>query len=269
MLCFPNCKINIGLYITGKRPDGYHNLETVFYPVKLCDALEIVPADITTLRLHGIPIAGNTNDNLVLKAYNLLKGHYLDKINPVETHLLKNIPMGAGLGGGSSDGAFMLKLLNDYFKLGICKADLIKYALQLGSDCPFFIENSPQYATGRGELMQPVSVDLNAYSIVLVCPGIHVSTAEAFKMLKPQTASFNLNNLAQLPLTDWKHNISNDFEIPVFAMHPTLATIKQELYDKGAIYAAMTGSGSTLFGIFEKGTERKLFAAMPFEVFVI
>jgi 4-diphosphocytidyl-2-C-methyl-D-erythritol kinase len=252
MISFPNCKINIGLYITNRRPDGYHDLETVFYPIALTDVLEIVPAEKAGMHLHGKAIEGDTLNNLVWKAYELLKHHY-PQIPKLEIHLLKNIPMGAGLGGGSADGALMLQLLNDYCKLGLSKTHLKEYALLLGSDCPFFIENTPQYATCRGEKMQAVNIDLSAYSIQLICPQVHVSTAGAFKMITPKPAAFDLKKLPEIPVERWVEYVSNDFEEPVFIQHPELGAIKQQLYDAGAIYAAMSGSGSTLYGIFEKG----------------
>lgn len=252
MVCFPGCKINIGLYITNKRADGYHDLETVFYPVAFHDVLEIVPAETTDIHLHGKAIEGDKHNNLVWKAYQLLRQHY-PQIPNLDIHLLKNIPMGAGLGGGSADGAFMLRLLNDYCQLGIGKQKLIEYALQLGSDCPFFIENTPQYATGRGEVMSPISIDLSAYSMQLICPQVHVSTAAAFKAIAPKSAAFDLRKLPEVPVDRWVEYVSNDFEEPVFIQYPELAAIKQQLYDAGAIYAAMSGSGSTIYGIFIKG----------------
>jgi len=267
MVCFPNCKINIGLYITSKRADGYHNLETVFYPVRqLTDVLEVVPATETDITLHGKTVAGDKHDNLVWKAYELLKRDF-PAIPPLSIHLLKNIPMGAGMGGGSADGAFMLRLLNDYAGLGLSNKALIGYALQLGSDCPFFIENSPQYATGRGEVMQPVSIDLSAYSIQLICPQVHVSTAAAFKMISRKPAPFDLRELATLPINEWKDVVSNDFEAPVFAQHPQLADIKQQLYDAGAIYAAMSGSGSTVYGLFGKGERAVIQSTLEYEAY--
>jgi 4-diphosphocytidyl-2-C-methyl-D-erythritol kinase len=257
MLCFPNCKINLGLYVTGKRDDGYHNIETVFYPVgkgyaPLHDVLEIVPAADTTIRLSGLSVAGGEQDNLVWKALQLLKADHSGQIGSHTTYLHKVIPMGAGLGGGSADGAFMLRLLNDHYALGLDEAQLAAYALQLGSDCPFFIRNTPQFASGRGEVMTPVSIDLSAYSIQVICPQVHVSTARAFSMLSPAPASFDLRQLPSLPPTQWKGHISNNFEQPVFAIHPELAAIKEQLYAQGAIYASMSGSGSAVYGIFEK-----------------
>ncbi len=254
MICFPNCKINLGLYITEKRPDGYHNLETVFYPVKgLHDALEIITSDTSALHTDGIAIAGNKEDNLVWKAYGLLKQDFPEQVKDVDIHLLKQIPMGAGMGGGSADGAFMLALLNDYFSLGMDKPALAQYALQLGSDCPFFIYNSPQYARGRGELMAPIDIDLSSFSLQLVCPEVHISTKDAFAMIKPRPATFDLRTLATTPVAEWRNVIVNDFEAPVFAQHPELEDIKKQLYNHGALYASMSGSGSTIFGIFPKG----------------
>jgi 4-diphosphocytidyl-2-C-methyl-D-erythritol kinase len=248
MLCFPNGKINIGLYITRRREDGYHDLETVFYPVKeMKDALEAVRG-AAELHLGGATVRGNREDNIVWKAYELMRKHH--DIPELEIWLQKAIPMGAGLGGGSADGAFMLQLINDYCKLGLSKEKLVAYALQLGSDCPFFIYNEPMFAKGRGEQLEPITLDLSEYRIELVCPQIHVSTKEAFSMLTPKPASFDLRKLASLPVREWKDHISNDFEAPVFARHPELKKIKQELYDKGALYASMSGSGSAVYGIF-------------------
>jgi len=250
MLAFPNCKINLGLYITKRRDDGYHDLETVFYPLKLKESLEIVPSKKTTLHVTGLHVHGEPEDNLVWKAYKLMKTKFPDKIPPFNIYLHKVIPMGAGLGGGSSNGAFMLQLLNDYCGLGLNKEQLSALALQLGSDCPFFIHNTPQFAEGRGEKMSPVLLDLSDYSIQLICPEIHVSTAEAFKAITPDPAPFDLRNLHKLPVEEWKDFIGNDFEEPVFKKYPELAIIKSELYEQGALYASMSGSGSAIFGIF-------------------
>ncbi|MBL7683215.1 MAG: 4-(cytidine 5'-diphospho)-2-C-methyl-D-erythritol kinase [Flavipsychrobacter sp.] len=269
MVCFPNCKINIGLYITSKRSDGYHNIETVFYPVmRLNDVLESVPADETDINLYGKTVEGDKHDNLVWKAYALLKADY-PSIPELSVHLLKNIPMGAGMGGGSADGAFMIKLLNDYCKLELTHEVMINYALQLGSDCPFFIENSPQYATGRGEVMQPVGIDLSAYSIQLICPQVHISTAAAFKMITPKPASIDLQKLPELPIEQWKDVVSNDFEAPVFTQHPELASIKEQLYAQGAIYSSMSGSGSTVYGIFYKDEKAMIKTLLQFEEYYI
>ena len=267
MLSFPNCKINLGLYITRRREDGYHDLETVFYPLSLHDVLEVVPAAKTLLHMSGLPVAGNEQDNLVLKAYHLLNTAYPGKIPALDIYLHKAIPMGAGLGGGSADGAYMLRLLNDYYHLGLTAAQLVSCALQLGSDCPFFIHNTPQFATGRGEVMHSVSLSLSAYSIQLICPQVHVSTAKAFSMITPGPAAFDLRTLSSLPLWQWKEKVSNDFEKPVFAQYPELANIKQQLYNHGALYASMSGSGSSIFGIFPKAQKADVKADVALESF--
>ena len=258
MISFPNCKINIGLYITNRRDDGYHDLETVFYPVSLNDVLEITPANATNLFITGKEVAGNTTDNLVWKAWQLLQHKYPTQVPAFDIWMIKTIPMGAGLGGGSADAAFMLKLINDYCKLNLNKEELSALALELGSDCPFFIYNTPHYASGRGEQMHPIELDLSAYSIQLICPDIHISTAKAFQMIIPAAAPFNLRKLKEMPIELWKEYISNDFEIPMYEMHPELEGITEQLYNQGAIYAAMSGSGSTMYGIFEKGKRAEI-----------
>lgn len=255
MLSFPNCKINLGLFVTGRRADGYHSLETVFYPVQdMRDALEVVPARgaEASLTISGMAVAGDPADNLVWKAYRMLQKHYPAQVPLLDIYLHKAIPMGAGLGGGSADGSFMLRLLNDYAELGLTDARLEELALQLGSDCPFFIRNTPQYASGRGEVMEPVAVDLSGYKIRMVHPGVHVSTGKAFSMISPRPAPFDLRRLPELSVEEWKEYIVNDFEAPIFALHPELKQIKEELYAQGAVYASMSGSGSSLFGLFEK-----------------
>ncbi len=253
MVCFPNCKINLGLYVTNKRSDGYHDIETAFYPVMFQDVLEIVPATTATLHLSGITVAGNQADNLVWKAYQLLQGQFPGKVPAFDIYLNKTIPMGAGLGGGSADGAFMLQLVNRYCQLGLSNEAMAALALQLGSDCPFFIYNTPQFAKGRGEKMAPLPISLSAYSIQLICPAVHVSTRDAFSAIVPKPAPVGLSQLASIPVTEWRGLVSNDFEAPVFLKHPALADIKTQLYTQGAIYASMSGSGSALYGIFKKG----------------
>lgn len=258
MIRFPNCKINLGLFITNRRNDGYHDLETVFYPVPLQDALEMIASNESSIHLTGKTVTGNNQDNLVWKALQLLKQDFPGKIGAFEIHLHKAIPMGAGMGGGSADGAFALDILNELCSLELSKEQLAGYALQLGSDCPFFIYNTPQFASGRGEKMQPVLVDLSQYSLQLVCPDVHVATGKAFSMITPRPAPFDLRTIDELPVGEWKDHISNDFEAPIFQQHPVLAEIKQKLYDAGAIYASMSGSGSTVFGIFEKGVKAQI-----------
>ncbi len=265
MLCFPNCKINIGLSVTRRRDDGYHDIETVFCPagtdlirgaklnMQLHDVIEVVNAPVVSLHTSGLAVSGNDHDNLVIKAYYLMKSRFPDTISALDIFLHKTIPMGAGLGGGSADGAYMLRLLNDFFQLNLTKKELAELALQLGSDCPFFIYNTPMFATGRGEQMTDIPLDISAYSLQIICPEVHVSTAKAFSMIKPKPAGFDLRLLPALPISQWKNNIFNDFETPVFEMHPELAAIKENLYDEGALYASMSGSGSAIYGLFEKG----------------
>lgn len=256
MVTFPNCKINLGLNATEKRGDGYHNLETVFYPIPLKDALEIIRAEETTFNSTGLPINGDKENNLCLKAYKLLKDEY--QLPDISIHLHKVIPMGAGLGGGSADGAFMLKMLNKKFKLSLTQEQLITYALQLGSDCPFFIINKPCFAIGRGEHLTPAELDLSAYKIVLINPGIHVSTKEAFSLLTPRKREKSVKEIIQQPIETWREELTNDFETSVFKIHPAIAEIKDTLYDAGATYAAMSGSGSTVFGLYKQQQEVNL-----------
>ncbi len=252
MIQFPNCKINLGLSILAKRADGYHELETVFYPIAVSDALEILPSDKLTLSQTGIAVPGDPDQNLCLKAYHLLKKDF-PSLPSVQMHLHKNIPMGAGLGGGSSDGTNALLILNQQFSLGLNDRQLIDYASQLGSDCPFFVYNKACHATGRGEVLTPIALDLSNYQFLLVHPGKHISTAWAFQQLTPNTKSESIQSIIQKPMTEWKELLINDFEAPVFKAEPTLSNIKTQLYQLGAIYASMSGSGSSLFGIFPKG----------------
>lgn len=269
MVVFPNCKINLGLYITAKRADGYHDLETVFYPLSLTDVLEVVPTGDTEpgLEVTGLPVSGVADDNLVLRAYNLVKHLFPSRVPSVRIYLHKVIPMGAGLGGGSADAAFMLRLLNDWLALGLSKGELLALALELGSDCPFFIENKPQFATGRGEQMHPLPIDLANYKICLICPEIHVATKSAFAMIRPQPAPFDLRQLHQLPIEAWKAAVSNDFEAPIFRQAPELAAIKAHLYEAGALYASMTGSGSALYGLFPQTFSGAIAVSIPSRVF--
>ncbi|WP_118950645.1 4-(cytidine 5'-diphospho)-2-C-methyl-D-erythritol kinase [Taibaiella helva] len=269
MLTFPNAKINIGLYITGKRNDGYHNLETVFYPVPFRDALELIDAadSASSLSLSGLAVAGDRESNLVWRAYNLLQTAFPKLVKPLQIRLHKIIPMGAGMGGGSADAAFMLNMLNEYFRLGLDDDTLESYALQLGSDCPFFIRNRPAFAAGRGELLEPLALDLSGYNIQLVCPLLHVSTALAFSGVKPAPAPFDLRRIDTLSPEEWKAHIRNDFEDTVMAQYPVLRDIKEQLYQQGAVYASMSGSGSSLYGIFSQGSKATIHSTVPFTTF--
>lgn len=253
MLTFPNAKINIGLQVTERRPDGYHNLDTVFYPIPINDALEVVVVERVDYdcRLHisGITIEGDTDNNLVVRAYRLLAADYA--LPSVDIYLHKHIPTGAGLGGGSADASYMLRLLNEMFELGIPTEQLEAYATKLGADCPFFIKNTPVYATGIGNEFHPIELDLGGWYIVVVKPDVFVSTKEAYSMVKPEKPEVTLDKKITQPITKWKESISNDFENGIFTLHPELDDIKKKLYDLGAKYAAMSGSGSSLFGLFE------------------
>ncbi|MEO6488741.1 MAG: 4-(cytidine 5'-diphospho)-2-C-methyl-D-erythritol kinase [Ferruginibacter sp.] len=251
MVSFPNCKINIGLRVAGKRPDGFHNIESVFYPINFRDSVEIIENDSIKFSHSGLPIPGNTEDNLCIKAYRLLKKDY-PTLPDVKIHLHKSIPIGAGLGGGSANASYILLLANNKFELHLSTGQLLSYALQLGSDCPFFIINKPCYATGRGEMLEPWPVDLSAYNILLVNPGIHIDTAWAFSQMNLSGSPTDLRHLISMPIESWQDNIKNDFEMPVFEAHPEIAIIKRKLMETGASYASLSGSGSTVYGIFKK-----------------
>ena len=272
MLLFPNCKMNLGLHILNKREDGFHNLETVFYPVDLKDALEIIPSHHANTAIEftstGLVVDGNSDDNICIKAYHLLKKDF-PELPAVKMHLHKAIPMGAGLGGGSADGAFTLQLLNTKFNLNLSTAQLLHYALQLGSDCPFFIINKPCYATGRGEILEEIDLDLGKYKMVLINPGIHVNTGWAFSQLTPTLPQKSIAAIIAQPITTWRQELQNDFEKPVFEKYPAIQKIKDTLYEQGAVYAAMSGSGSTVYGIFEKEIAAPHFAGANYFVKVI
>lgn len=272
MICFPTCKINLGLRITQKRADGFHALETVFFPISIKDALEIIiepDTSATPIRFtsSGLAINGDPSDNLCFKAYGLLKKDY-PTIPNIKMHLHKTIPMGAGLGGGSADGAFTLVALNQLLNLQIPEQALLDYALQLGSDCPFFIINTPAFATGRGEILKPINVNLNGYSIVIVNPGIAISTKLAFSLITPKVPDTNMEAIICEPVTSWKEKLINDFEQPIFNSFPELANIKETLYQKGAVYASMTGTGSTVYGIFPTSMMDTLSFNFPTHYFV-
>lgn len=255
MLTFPNAKINLGLNITEKRPDGYHNLETVFYPVPVEDALEIIPLPdaprgTCTLHLAGQEIAGTLEDNLVAKAYRMLDADF--GLPAVDIHLLKRIPSGAGLGGGSSDAAFMLKMLNEQFGLGLTEDSLEAYAARLGADCAFFVRNRPTFAEGIGNIFSPLpSFSLSGYRLLLVKPDVFVSTRDAFARIKPRRADASPKEIVRLPVEKWRGRLVNDFEESVFPQFPLIGETKDEMYRLGAVYASMSGSGSSVFGLFK------------------
>lgn len=252
MITFPNCKINLGLRILRKRNDGYHDLETIFYPLPFYDIVELIPSAEAGL---AFTISGNIPDglpadNLCVKAWELLKKKF-PSITGGQLHLHKSIPSGAGLGGGSADAAFTLQLINKQFRLGLSAQELIHLALQLGSDAPFFIVNQPCYATSRGEELTPVQVDLSGYQLILVNPGIHVATGKAFTGITPAVPTTSVQTIIEQPLSTWKNELINDFEAIVFKQYPAIQFIKEELYKQGAIYASMSGSGSTVYGLFD------------------
>ena len=260
MITFPCAKINLGLNIVSKRPDGYHNLETVFYPIPLTDALEIKYMDEKfpsespcDLKITGNDVDCNEEDNLVIKAYQLLAADF--QLPRVHAHLVKRIPTQAGLGGGSSDAAYMIRLLDERFRLNIGIPEMERYAAKLGADCAFFITADPSYAEGIGDVLMPVDVPgagLGGYYLAVVKPSVAVSTRDAYAAIVPKTPSKCCRDIVRQPIETWKDELVNDFEAPIFAMHPDLAAIKQSLYDAGAVYAAMSGSGSALFGIFRE-----------------
>jgi 4-diphosphocytidyl-2-C-methyl-D-erythritol kinase len=259
MISFPHAKLNLGLSIVSKRPDGFHNLETIFYPLPVRDILEVVPSEKTRIVHTGLDIPGNIDHNLVLRAYLLLEKDY-PQISPLEIHLRKAIPIGAGLGGGSSDAAGILLLINGFFDLGISRERLAAYALELGSDCPFFMQSAPCFASGRGEILEPLPLDLSGYSFLLIHPDLQIETAWAFSKIKPSFPEYDLKEIIMQPIQNWDKTIHNDFEAPVFETFPLLKRIKDRLYAAGALYASMTGSGSTIFGIFDKFTVPDSFA---------
>lgn len=270
MIIFPNAKINLGLRVTAKRADGYHNLDTVFYPLPLFDVLEVISlgnnaSDEISITISGKKVVGNIQSNLIYKAYQLLKKDY-PELPSITVHLHKHIPMGAGMGGGSSDGTFMLKLLNEKFNLNITNENLAAYALQLGSDCPFFIFNKPCYAVSRGEILEPLELELSDKKWVLICPGIHVSTAAAFADIKIQEHITPSSEILKMPIHEWKQLLKNDFETTVFKQHPILEEIKEQLYQAGALYASLTGTGSTVYGLYDKEASIELSSTlMQFE----
>jgi 4-diphosphocytidyl-2-C-methyl-D-erythritol kinase len=256
MIGFPPCKINLGLHIISKRPDGYHNIETCFYPIPWTDILEVIPASENSFSTSGNFIPGDTADNLCLRAYQALKKDY--PISAAKIHLHKIIPSGAGLGGGSADAAHTLRLLNQVFGLGLTNEKLMHYASSLGSDCAFFVSDVPKFGTGRGEELHDLSLNLKGKFIVIIKPDIHVSTAEAYAGVRPSIPEIGIKNILEnYPLKDWSSLLRNDFEKTVFEKFPGIQKIKDVLYSKGALYASMSGSGSAVFGIFDHHVEFK------------
>lgn len=259
MILYPNAKINIGLNVVEKRPDGYHNLETVFYPIPLQDALEITPIQSISsekgyqFKLMGTVLDGTPDDNLIVRAYRLLRDEH--RLPPVSLYLYKHIPTGAGLGGGSSDAAYTIKALNDIYKIGLTEEQMEDYAARLGADCAFFIKNQPVFATGIGNEFHELQLSLKGKVIVLVKPDIFVSTKDAYSLVKPTRPEVSLPELLAQPIETWKDTVVNDFELSVFPKFPEIACIKDKLYDLGALYASMSGSGSSVYGIFDKQVE--------------
>lgn len=270
MIVYPNAKINIGLNVVEKRQDGYHNLETVFYPIGLQDMLEVkevdkedgVPACGYKLKVKGTVLDGTPDDNLVVRAFKLLKQDF--DIPPVSIGLYKHIPTGAGLGGGSSDAAFTIKTLNERFNLGLTVKQMEDYCVRLGADCPFFVKNKPVFATGIGNVFHPLSLSLKGKHIVLVKPDVFVSTKDAYAKVKVQKPAVSLPELLAQPVEEWKNTVVNDFEYSVFSKYPEIAAIKDSMYDIGALYASMSGSGSSVFGIFDEPVDNvdELFSGM-------
>jgi 4-diphosphocytidyl-2-C-methyl-D-erythritol kinase len=255
MISFPPCKINVGLNVVLKRSDGYHEIETCFYPLPWTDVLEIIPSDKLEFTQSGIIIPGKPEENLCVKAYQLLRKDF--ELQPVKIHLHKIIPTGAGLGGGSSDGAHALRLLNSVCNLQMATAQLKSYASQLGSDCAFFIEDKPMLGTGRGEVLEDIDINLKGKFIVLVKPGVHISTAEAYASITPAFASNRVKDIAEQNISTWKDLLKNDFEDSLFRKYPMIRELKEKFYQHGALYASMSGSGSAVYGIFETPIDLK------------
>jgi len=249
MVCFPNAKINLGLHITGKRSDGYHTIETIFYPIPLKDALEVVISSKTSFKQSGMKLDSSPEENLVVKAYNIMAEKY--KIPPLKIYLTKAIPSGAGLGGGSSDAASALKLINELCECNVTDDKLKEIAASLGADCPFFIHNKPIIASGTGNIFKTSDISLKGYTIYVVKPPIAVSTKEAYSNVKPRKPEFSLNMLSSLPVNEWRDVLKNDFEPDIFEKYPIIGEIKDKLYASGAVYASMSGSGSSVYGLFK------------------
>ena len=265
MICFPNAKINLGLNITEKRSDGFHNIETIFYPIGWNDALEIIEAKNSTkafnLHLSGLSISGNTEDNLLYKAYQIIK--QTKQLPSIDVYLYKALPMGAGLGGGSADAAFFINLLNEQFKLNFTESERVDIARQLGSDCAFFIKNTAVYATQKGDVFTDIQLDLSHLYIAIIYPNVHSNTKEAYSLVKPQRVNKSLLEIIKQPISTWKTDLINDFEKSIFNLYPVVDKTKNDLYELGAIYACMSGSGSAVFGLFETEPYIKHLAEFP------
>lgn len=257
MITFPNCKINLGLNIIRKREDSFHDIETAFFPLPFYDVLEIVTSENNTEFINTGISGGEAYNNLCLKAYQLLKKDF-PQLPDIKMHLHKTIPVGAGLGGGSADAAFTLSLLNEKYKLNISLQKLLVYALQVGSDCPFFLINKPSIASGRGEILNEINCSLSGYKILIINPGIHISTRELFQQISPSIPKKNIREIIQQPVESWKNDLVNDFEKIVSQKYPKIEKIKEELYHHDAVYASMTGTGSSIFGIFNAKDEIKI-----------
>ena len=266
MICFPNAKINLGLNVTEKRSDGFHNIETIFYPIGWNDALEVVVAKKYsrkefTLHLSGIPISGNTNDNLLYKAYKLMQQIRL--LPKIEVYLHKSLPMGAGLGGGSSDAAFFIKLLNEQFSLELTESETLDISKKLGSDCAFFVKNSPVFAFQKGDIFSDISLDLSSLYIAVIYPNIHSNTKEAYSLITPQKPSQSVLEIIKQPIVTWKTDLVNDFETSIFKLYPAVKKVKHDLYSLGSLYASMSGSGSAVFGLFDHEPDIKHLQMFP------
>ena len=255
MVAFPGCKLNLGLHILAKRPDGFHSISTCFYPIPWTDVLEFLPAPSWSFEQSGLAIPGKPEENLCVRAYRLIQKDF--QLPAVQGHLHKIVPMGAGLGGGSADAARTLRILNDLFALGLSHDTLVGYARQLGSDCSFFIQDQVALGTGRGDQLEPINLSLGGYYLVIVTPLVHVSTAEAYAGVTPAISEIDLRSILNQPLKVWKDGLVNDFEPSVFRRYPELEAIKKRLYSLGAVYASMSGSGSSLFGLFEQPISRE------------
>jgi len=265
MICFPNAKINLGLRVTEKRTDGYHNIETIFYPVPWCEALEIIEnktsSTLFNLHLSGLSINGNITDNLLYKAYYLIK----DKVTvpSIDVYLNKTLPMGAGLGGGSADAAFFINLMNTQFNLGLTTTTKLEIAKLLGSDCAFFIENKPVLATQKGDVFESLAIDLSHLWIAVIYPNLHSNTQDAYRLVIPKKHDTKLSEIITQPISEWKTLLKNDFEESIFSKFPIIKEIKEELYQYGATYACMSGSGSAVFGLFENKPELSQLTKFP------